>query len=139
MENQAYLWLKNRNIDIVVAIGVQEGGISKVPWNVISSMTHHIISPCKLWHRRLGHLHFRELPGLQRMVKGMPSFYSIHATICWGCALGKNVKNKFPRNHTRFKGILYLFHWYVCGSMSSPSLSGSLYYILSIHDFSRKT
>ena len=78
MENQAYLWLKNRNIDIVVAIGVQEGGISKVPWNIISSMTHHTISPCKLWHRRLGHLHFRELPGLQWMVKGKPSFDFVH-------------------------------------------------------------
>ena len=55
-------------------------------------MTHHTIIPCKLWHRRLGHLHFRELPGLQRMVKGMLSFDFVHDVVFQGCALGNNVK-----------------------------------------------
>ena len=72
------------------------------------------------------------------MVKGMPSFDYMCDTICRGCALGKNVKKKFPRNHTRYKGILYLVHSYVCGPISSPSLSGHLYYVLFIDDFSRK-
>ena len=92
MENQAYLWPNIRNIDTAIVIGVREGGIYKVPRNIISSMTHHTINPCDLSHRSLGHLHFRPLSGLQRMVKGMPSFDSIHDIVCRGCALGDNVK-----------------------------------------------
>ena len=77
---------------------------------------------------RLGHIHFKALPGLQRMMKGMPSFDYVHDIVCQGCVLGNKVKNKFPRNHTRYKGILYLVESNVCGPMSSPSLSGNLYY-----------
>ena len=101
-------------------------------------MVHHTIIPCELCYRRLRHLQFRALPGLQRMVKGMPSFDSVHDSICWGCALGKNLKNKFPRSHTRSKEILYLVHSDVCGPMSFPSLSSHLYYVLFIDDFFRK-
>ena len=38
MENQAYLWPKNQNLDIVVIFGFREGGIYKVPGNIISAM-----------------------------------------------------------------------------------------------------
>ena len=72
------------------------------------------------------------------MVKGMHSFDYVHDTVCRGYDLGKNVTNKFPRRHTRYKCILYLVHSDVCGPMSSPSLSGNLYYVLFIDDFSRK-
>ena len=101
-------------------------------------MTHNTIIPCELWHRILGHLHFRALPGLQRMVKGMPSFDYVHDIVCRGCALGKNVKNKCPSIINRFKGIIYLVHSDVCGPMYSPSLCGHLHYVLFIDDFSCK-
>ena len=65
MENQVYLWPKNQNLDIAVIFGVREGGLYKVLGKIISAMVHHTISPCELWHRRLEHLHFRALPGLQ--------------------------------------------------------------------------
>ena len=102
-------------------------------------MVHHNISPCEIWHRRLRHLHFRALPGLQRMVKGIPSFNFVHDSIYQGCALGNNVKKKFPRSHNRSKGILDLVHSNLCGPMSTPSLIGYLYYVLFIDDLSRKT
>ena len=54
------------------------------------------------------------------MVKGMPSFEYVHDSICRVCALGKNVKNKFPSSHTRSKGILDLVHSDLCGPMSTP-------------------
>ena len=60
------------------------------------------------------------------MVKGMPSFDLVHDVVCRGCALGKNVKKKFPSIHTIYKVILDLVYSYVCGPMSSPSLSGRL-------------
>ena len=72
------------------------------------------------------------------MVKGMSSFDYVHDTICRGFDLGKNVKFFFPSIHTGSKGILDLAHSYVCGTMSSPSLSGNLYYVLFIDDFSHK-
>ena len=88
-------------------------------------MVHHTMSPFEFLHRRLRHLHFRALPGLQRMVKGLPSFNFVHDSICRGCALGKNVKNNFPSSHTRPKGILELVH-------------SDDFYVLFIDDFSHK-
>ena len=101
-------------------------------------MIHHTIIPCDLWNKRLGHLHFRALPSLKRMVKGLPIFYFVHDVVCRGFSLANHDKNKFPRIHTIYKGILYLLHSDVCGPMSSPSLNGRLYYVLFIDDFSCK-
>ena len=73
------------------------------------------------------------------MVTGMPKVYTKHEPICKGCALGKNTKKSFPRSKNRSKGILDLIHFDICGAMSSPSLSGCLYYVLFIGDHSQKS
>jgi hypothetical protein len=73
------------------------------------------------------------------MVKGIPELQSTHEGICKGCALGKNIKKPFPSNKNRFKEILDLIHSDVCGPMPVKSLRGSLYYIIFIDDYSRKT
>ena len=52
--------------------------------------------------------------------------------------LGKNIKKAFPSSDNRDQGILDLVHSNVCGPMSSPSLSGCLYYVIFIDDYSRK-
>jgi hypothetical protein len=52
--------------------------------------------------------------------------------------LGKNIKKAFPSSDNRAHGISDLVHSYVCGLMSSPSLSGCLYYVIFIDDYSRK-
>ena len=46
---------------------------------------------------------------------------------------------KFPRSERKDKGILEIAHSDVCGPMSSSSLSGNVYYVSFIDDFSRKT
>ena len=69
----------------------------------------------------------------------MPTFQFDQDGICKGCVLGKNIKKSFPTSNSRSKGILDLIHSDVCGPMSSPSLNGCLYYVISIDDFSRKT
>jgi hypothetical protein len=66
------------------------------------------------------------------MVCGMPSIYLSKNEICKGCMIGKNIKKAFPSSDNRAHGILDLVHFDVCGPMSSPSLSGCLYY-----DYSR--
>jgi transposase InsO family protein len=49
------------------------------------------------------------------------------------------VKNPFPRNNNKAKGVLDIVHSYVCGPMSTTSLSEYVYYVSFIDDFSCKT
>ena len=73
------------------------------------------------------------------MVIGVPEFSLEHSGVCKGCTLGKNTKKSFPRSKNISKGILELIHSDISGPMSSPSLSGCLYYVLFIDDHSRKS
>jgi transposase InsO family protein len=93
----------------------------------------------ELWHRRLAHLYYRALPALRKMVTGLPTLRIEHDGICRGCALGKNAKGSFPSSDSRSKGILDLVQSYLCGPMSVASLSGHLYYLIFIDEYSRKT
>ena len=56
-----------------------------------------------------------------------------------GCAQGKNAKKTFPSSESTAKGILEIVQLNVYGPMSSSSLSGYVYYVSFIDDFSRKT
>ena len=51
----------------------------------------------------------------------------------------KNTKKSFSKSKSRSEGILDLIHFDICGPMSSPSLSGCLYYVLFIDDHSWKS
>jgi hypothetical protein len=104
----------------------------------VQALAHDVTSSSELWHIRLGHLHYKSLPDLQNMVCGMPSISLSKNEICKGCMLGKNIKKAFPSSDNRAQGILDLVHSDVCGPMSSPSLSGCLYYVIFIDDYSRK-
>jgi hypothetical protein len=84
------------------------------------ALAHDETSFSELWHRRLGHLHYKALPDLQDMVCGMPSISLSKNEICMGCMLGKNIKKAFPSSDNRAQGILDLVHSDVCGPMSSP-------------------
>jgi hypothetical protein len=139
MENKALLWPKHEDLNSASVIGVREGGLYKVPVKLIQAMIHDMVSPCELWHTILGHLHFKVLPGLQNMVKGMPMFKSDFDSVCRGCALSKNIKKSFPSSTKRSKGILESIHYDLCGPMYAPSLSGYLYYVLFIDEFSCKS
>ena len=52
---------------------------------------------------------------------------------------GKTTKKTFPSIERKEKGILEFIHSNACGPMSSSSLSGYVYYVSFINDFSRKT
>jgi hypothetical protein len=104
----------------------------------VQALAHDATSSNELWHKRLGNIHYKALPNLQNMVCGMPSIYLSKNEICKGFILGKNIKKSFPSSDNRAQGILDLVHSIVCGPMSSPSLSGCLYYVIFIDDYSRK-
>ena len=59
--------------------------------------------------------------------------------MCKGCAQGKNIKNPFPKSDSKAEGVLELIHSDVCGPMPSTSLSGYVYYVSFIDDYSSKT
>jgi hypothetical protein len=101
-------------------------------------LVYDVTSSNELWHIILGHLHYKALPDPQNMVCVMPSISLSKNEICKGCMLGKNINKTFPSSDNRAQGILDLVHSDVCGPMSSPSLSGCLYYVIFIDDYSRK-
>ena len=139
MEGKALLWSKDEDLSSTLVIGYQEGGLYKLPGQMMTALVHDEVSPNEIWHRRLGHLHFKALPDLQKMVSGMPNLDFSQKEICKGCSLGKIVKKSLPSSMHSSKVILELIHSDICGPMSSPSLSGYLYFVIFIDDLSRKT
>jgi transposase InsO family protein len=73
------------------------------------------------------------------MVTILPPLHVEHDGVCIGCALGNNVKGTFSNSDSRSKGVLDLIHSDLCGPMTVDSLSGYLYYVIFIDDYSRKT
>ena len=127
------------SLDTEVRIGVREGNLYKLQGKPVQALVNDSDSPCELWHRRMGHLHYRALSILREIVTGLPDFSVEQQGVCRGCALGKNVKVAFPSSESKNKGILDLIHSYVCGHMIVVSLKGSSYYVTFIDDFSKKT
>jgi transposase InsO family protein len=98
------------------------------------------VNPSELWHRRFAHLHYKSLPVVSKMVTGLPKIQAELDGVCKTCAQGKNVKHSFPNySDSRAKGVLDIVHSDVCGPMSTASLSGYVYYVSFIDDYSRKT
>jgi hypothetical protein len=120
-------------------IGVRENNFYRLVFRPVQAMLHDTISLSEIWHRRLANIHYRALPSLGKMVKGLPEIHVQHDGICRGCSLGKNVKGSFLSSDNRSKGILDLIHLDVCGPMNVASLNGYLYYVIFINDHSQKT
>ena len=99
-------------------------------------MVHDTVEPSELWHRRLAHVHYRALPIASKVVEGLLKIQAKHDGVCKGCAKGKDTKKTFPSSERKAKDII---HFDVCGPMSSSSLSGYVYYVFFIDEFSRKT
>jgi transposase InsO family protein len=98
-------------------------------------MTHAIEES---WHRRLAHINYKALPYICKVVTGLPELKGDHEDICNGCAQGKNIKNQFLKRDNKAEGVLELIHSDVCGPMPSSSISGYVYYVSFIDDYSHK-
>ena len=90
----------------------------------MKALVHSIDSQSELWRRRMGHLHYRALPLLRKIVIGILEFSVEQDRVCKGCVPGKHVKATFPNNEIGSKGVLDLVHFDVCGPMSVDSISG---------------
>jgi transposase InsO family protein len=139
IDGKFLMWSKVKNIEDVVFIGIEEGGLYKLKGHSDVSLTHSTESPCELWHRRLAHINYKALPYVRNVVTGLPKLKVDHEGVCKGCAQGKKTNNLFPKRNNKAKGILELVHSYVCSPMLSNSLRGCVYYVSFIDDYSRKT
>lgn len=138
INGKVVVWAKDSSLEKVRTIGVQEGRLYKLASPSNQALVHTEISPCELWHRRLGHLHFKILPTLNSIVNGIPNLKEKHEGICKGCALGKIANKTFGHSTSRAQEILDLIHSDVCGP-TTKSLGEHLYYVTFIDDLSRKT
>jgi transposase InsO family protein len=89
--------------------------------------------------RRLAHINYKALPYICKAVTSLPELKVDQEGICNGCAQGKNIKNPFPKRDNKEEGVLELIHSDVCGPMPSSSISGYVYYVSFIDDYSCKT
>ena len=138
---QVLLYPKGGNIASARVIGVRQEKLYRMIFQAVGALTCSTSSRdlCEIWHRRMGHLHHGALRILRDITTGLPDFSIEQYDVCRGCAMGKYAKAPFPASDSRSAEILDLIHSDVSGRMSSPSLSGYLYYVLFIDDYSRKT
>jgi transposase InsO family protein len=133
------MWAKGETLNEAIVIGNEENGLYKLKGHSKAAMTHAIENSCELWHRRLAHINYKVLPYICKVVTGLLELKGDHKGICNGCAQGKNIKNPFPKRDSKIEGVLELIHSDVCGPMPSSSISGYVYYVSFIDDYSRKT
>ena len=76
---------------------------------------------------------------MSKVVIGIPKLQVNHEGVCKGCAQENNVKSPFPSSDNKAKGILDIVHSDVYGPMTTTSLSGYVYYVSFIDDYSHKT
>ena len=76
---------------------------------------------------------------MSKVVIGLPDLKIDHEGVCKGCVKGKNINNTFPKSNAKTEGVLEFFHSNVHGPMPLTSLSGYVYYVTFIDDYSHKT
>ncbi|KAH9678769.1 hypothetical protein KPL71_025858 [Citrus sinensis] len=92
----------------------------------------------ELWHKRLEHYHHQGL--LQMKSKGMANDLpelDDYIQNCKACQFGKQSRRPFPKATWRATKKLQLVHTDIAGPQRTPSLNGSLYYVVFIDDFTR--
>ena len=72
VDGEVPIWPKGKTIEDVDVIGIHEDGIYKLIGKPTQALVHSTISPCELWNRKFGHLHYRGLPLANKAVKGLP-------------------------------------------------------------------
>jgi len=59
IDGKVVVWGKGSSIDQAKVIGIREGRLYRLIYPINQALVHTEISPCELWHRRFGHLHFQ--------------------------------------------------------------------------------
>jgi transposase InsO family protein len=139
IDGDVIMWAKRETLNEAIVIGSEENGLYKLKGHPETAMTHAIENSYELWHRRLAHINYKALPYICKAITGLRELKVDQEGICNGCAQGKNIKNPFPKRDSKAEGALELIHSDVCGPMPSSSISGYVFYVSFIDDYSRKT
>ena len=133
------MWPKGKTIDDSIINRFEQGGLYKLNGNSVLALTTSTINPCELWHIILSYVKYKSLPIVSNVVTCLPKIHINHEGVCKGYPQEKNTKNPFARSNSKEKGILDIVHSDVCGLMLDTSLSGYVYYVFFIDDYSCKT
>jgi hypothetical protein len=85
-------------------------------------------------------LHYQALYTMndKNIVVGLPRLMKA-TKVCIRCTIGKQSQKAIPQKfQSRVENVLDLIHMDLCGLFSTPSLSGSKYFVTFINDFNRK-
>jgi hypothetical protein len=93
----------------------------------------HLATSSQLWHQRLGHPGVASLASLNK--NSLIACNNIDRSLCQSCQLGKHAHLPFATSTSR---TLAPFELVNCDVWTSPvaSISGSLYYLVIVDDFS---
>ncbi|GJX38850.1 putative ribonuclease H-like domain-containing protein, partial [Tanacetum coccineum] len=94
----------------------------------------------KLWHRRLGHVNFKNINKLVKghLVRGLPSKVFVNDHTCVACKKGKQHKASCKAKLERtIRKPLELLHMDLFGPVSVESINKKKYCLVMIDDFSR--
>ncbi|KAK1423983.1 hypothetical protein QVD17_19294 [Tagetes erecta] len=90
-----------------------------------------------LWHARMGHLNFKSLQKLSRMVLDLPRIH-LENKVCESCMVGKQTSKPFAvKASYRATQLLELVHGDLCGPITPSTMRGNRYILVLIDDFSR--
>ncbi|GJT11893.1 putative ribonuclease H-like domain-containing protein [Tanacetum coccineum] len=112
---------------------VPSGGITYLYANATSDES-------KLWHRRLGHVNFKNINKLVKghLVRGLPSKVFVNDHTCVACKKGKQHKASCKAKLERtIKKPLELLHMDLFGPVSVASINKKKYCLVVTDDFSR--
>ncbi|GKE48858.1 putative ribonuclease H-like domain-containing protein, partial [Tanacetum coccineum] len=94
----------------------------------------------KLWHRRLGHVNFKNINKLVKghLVRGLPSKVFVNDHTCVACKKGKQHKASCKAKLERIiRKPLELLHMDLFGPVSIESINKKMYCLVVTDDFSR--
>ena len=111
MDSKLMTWAKN-SFKKAKLIGQRKGYLYELnskPSQPFQALIHEAADINEIWHRRLGHLNFKTLSTMEKMVTGLLKLNQDHSSICKRCALGKNTKSPFHDSTWRIL-VLYFVH-----------------------------
>ena len=127
------------NVGELIATATMKNNMYKL--NLSKPKEHFIAAAATVdvWHRRFGHVNYKDLSLMQNAVKGLDCRGNINVNkeTCQICCEGKQCRLPFKHVGTQATQVLEVVHADLCGPMEVDSLGGSKYYLILTDDFSR--
>ncbi|XP_043693323.1 uncharacterized protein LOC122643810 [Telopea speciosissima] len=94
-----------------------------------------------LWHKRLGHINFKNLAKLSKNngVKDLPKIKNLTNHVCGPCQKGKQTRAIYKLKEHNASKPLDLIHTDLRGPMRTQAIRGERYFMLLIDEYSRMT